>query len=83
MMGFMANEDFINLRHDVDRHESDLDRQLQQIQSLEKDVRELVDLVRLMSKFVHRDLFLDHQDQASKEFDLRLPKLLESGKHNP
>jgi hypothetical protein len=37
MIPFMADGDLINLRHDVDRHESDLDKQMQQIQSLEKE----------------------------------------------
>jgi hypothetical protein len=62
----MTDDDFRNLEHDVQRHEGDLDRQLQQIQSLKKDMRELVDLVRLMSKFVHRD-FVSRSPGSSLE----------------
>jgi hypothetical protein len=32
------NDDFINLKHDVERHERDLDQQAKYISSLEKDV---------------------------------------------
>ena len=39
----MTEDDLINLKHDVGRHESDLDRQSEQIQKLEKRLSELDD----------------------------------------
>ena len=37
----MREEDLINIRHDIDRHEGDLDRKLKQIQALEQQTSEL------------------------------------------
>jgi len=42
----MTDEDLINVQHDIGRHEDDLDRQLKQIQALEKQVSDLKTIVK-------------------------------------
>jgi chromosome segregation ATPase len=41
MVALMNGEDFINLQHQVGRHEGELDQQLKRVQELEKQVSEL------------------------------------------
>jgi hypothetical protein len=38
----MSEDDILNLRHDVERHEAEFDRQLEMIQILEEDLRLLI-----------------------------------------
>jgi len=51
MIELVAEEDIIDLRHDVDRHENDLDRQADDIRKLETfkdDMKTLVQVVEYM-----------------------------------
>jgi hypothetical protein len=52
-------DDLITLRHDVDRHENDLDRQTDDIRKLETfkdDMKTLVQVVEYMWRCPQRDL---------------------------
>ena len=48
MLGCMNEKDFINLIHDVERHEDALTEDAKEIRELKTDVWELLNLVRLL-----------------------------------
>jgi hypothetical protein len=54
MLGCMNEKDFINLIHDVERHEDAVTEDAKEIRELKVDVWELSNLVRLLAAFVPR-----------------------------
>jgi hypothetical protein len=73
----MNERDFINLIHDVQRHEDAVTEDAKQIKELKGDVWELVNLVRLMDAFMQRQLVGGIlQDKAEVEFRNRLMAIL-------
>jgi len=69
----MTDEDLINVQHDIGRHEDDLDRQLKQIQALEKQVSDLKTIVRnlfVLCSSIQR--FSDRQENAFKSLEEQL-----------
>jgi hypothetical protein len=73
----MEDNELINLKQTVGRQEQAVTKDAQEIAELKADVRELLSLVNLFSMFAHRDLMLDAQDKAAKEFQKRLGDMLE------
>lgn len=79
----MAENELVDLRDKVDRHEGDLDAQLKRIESLEKDVGDLVTLFKHLveSCASGRDLTFSgdrtpEQAQAKYDFNLLLDDVL-------
>ena len=79
----MAEHELKDLRHEVNRHEGDLDAQLKRIESLEKDVADLVLLFKHLveSCASGRDLAftgirIPEQAQAKYDFNLLLDDVL-------
>jgi hypothetical protein len=74
----MNERDFINLIHDVERHEDAVTEDVKQIKELKVDVWELLNLVRLMDLFMQRQLAGGIvQDKAEVEFRNRLRAILD------
>lgn len=77
MMTFMAEDELINLRHDVDRHEEAVTQDGKDIALLKGDVREFLHLIRLLDVFVLRQTPGIEVEKAQIEFSTRLRNMLE------
>ncbi len=77
-----ASDDMINLQHQVDRHEGDLDQQLRSIQEVERQNEDLREDVRLsvlqinrLRNFVLVNADGEVQRNALREFDISLQQM--------
>jgi hypothetical protein len=67
----------IHLKYAVERHEDALTEDVKQIKSLKDDLRELLNLMRLLGVFVQRPVSGMEEEKAAIEFDTRLRAMLE------
>ena len=65
----MNEKDFINLMHDVQRHEDAVMEDAKEIRGLKVDVWELSNLVRLLAAFVPRPVSGMVEEKAAIEFE--------------
>jgi hypothetical protein len=77
MLGCMNEKDFINLIHDVERHEDAVTEDAKEIRELKTDVWELLNLVRLLDVFVQRPVSGMAEEKAGIEFETRLQAALQ------
>src|ERR1700674_3074117 len=73
----MNEKDFINLIHDVKRHEDAVTEDAKEIRELKVDVWELSNLVRLLAAFVPRPVSGMLEGKAAIEFETRLQAILQ------
>jgi hypothetical protein len=73
----MDEQDFIELQHDVERLEHALVEDVKQIKALKDDLREVLNLMRLLGAFFQRPVFGIVQENPANEFEKRLRTLLE------
>ena len=77
MLGCMNEKDFINLIHDVKRHEDAVTEDAKEIRELKVDVWELSNLVRLLAAFVPRPVSGMVEEKAAIEFETQLRAVLQ------
>jgi hypothetical protein len=77
MLGCMNEKDFINLIHDVKRHEDAVTEDAKEIRELKVDVWELSNLVRLLAAFVPRPVSGMVEEKAAIEFETQLHAVLQ------
>jgi len=68
MLGCINEKDFINLMHPVERHEDAITEDVKEIVELKADVRELLNLIRLLDAFVQRPVSGMAQEKSAIEF---------------
>jgi len=73
----MNEKDFINLMHDVERHEDAVTEDAKEIRELKVDVWELSNLVRLLAAFVPRPVSGMVEEKAAIEFETQLQAILQ------
>jgi len=72
MLGCINEKDFINLMHPVERHEDAITEDVKEIVELKADVRELLNLIRLLDAFVQRPVSGMAEEKSAIEFSTRL-----------
>jgi hypothetical protein len=77
MLGCMNEKDFINLMHAVERHEDAITEDAKEIRELKADVRELLNLIRLLDAFVQRPVSGMAEQKSAIEFSTRLRAMLQ------
>ena len=73
----MNEKDFMNLIHDVERHENAVTEDAKEIRALKVDVWELSNLVRLLAAFVPRPVSGMVEKKAAIEFETQLQAVLQ------
>ena len=73
----MNEKDFMNLIHDVERHEDAVTEDAKEIRGLKVDVWELSNLVRLLAAFVPRPVSGMVEEKAAIEFETQLQAVLQ------
>jgi hypothetical protein len=73
----MNEKDFMNLIHDVGRHEDAVTEDAKEIKGLKVDVWELSNLVRLLAAFVPRPVSGMVEEKAAIEFETQLRAVLQ------
>ena len=73
----MNEKDFMNLIHDVERHENAVTEDAKEIRGLKVDVWELSNLVRLLAAFVPRPVSGMVEKKAAIEFETQLQAVLQ------
>jgi hypothetical protein len=73
----MNDEDFLELRHNLERHENAITEDAKEIRRLKVDVWELANLMRLLAAFVPRPVSGMAEEKAAIEFETQLRATLQ------
>jgi hypothetical protein len=73
----MNEKDFMNLIHDVERHEDAVTEDAKEIRGLKVDVWELANLMKLLAAFVPRPVSGMVEKKAAIEFETQLRAALQ------
>jgi hypothetical protein len=73
----MNDEDFLELRHNLERHENAITEDAKEIRRLKVDVWELANFMRLLAAFVPRPVSGMAEEKAAIEFETQLRATLQ------
>jgi hypothetical protein len=73
----MNDEDFLELRHNLELHENAITEDAKEIKRLKVDVWELANLMRLLAMFVPRPVSGMAEEKAAIQFETQLRAALQ------